>query len=274
MSLRADFLFSQATLQDYVDCPRRFQLRYLEQVAWPTPLAVPILENERRMQRGADFHRLLHQQFLGLPAELLRASLSDPALIGWWEAYQQTPPADLPPHRCAEFSLSAALGGYRLAAKYDLIAAAPGERIVIVDYKTNERRPTRRALEGRLQTRVYRYLLAAAGERFNEGKKIAPEQVEMLYWFATFPAQPERFRYSATLYEGDGRYLSGLIAEIAARADDWPQTAEARACRFCHYFSYCERGKAPGNLSELDDAPEEEAASLDIALEQVAEVEF
>jgi len=35
MSLPTGFRFSQASLQDYVDCPQRFQLRYLAALQWP-----------------------------------------------------------------------------------------------------------------------------------------------------------------------------------------------------------------------------------------------
>ena len=60
--LRADFQFSQASLQDYVECARRFQLRYVERVAWPAPQAQPIFEYEQRLERGQVFHRLVQQQ--------------------------------------------------------------------------------------------------------------------------------------------------------------------------------------------------------------------
>ena len=53
------FTFSQSSLQDYFDCPRRFQLRYIEQVAWPAVETEPMLENERRQQAGLHFHRLV-----------------------------------------------------------------------------------------------------------------------------------------------------------------------------------------------------------------------
>jgi len=53
--------FTQASLQDYADCPRRFQLRYVERVAWPALEADSALENERHMQQGIAFHRLAHQ---------------------------------------------------------------------------------------------------------------------------------------------------------------------------------------------------------------------
>ena len=48
-------------------------------------------------------------------------------------------------------------------AKYDLIVWT-GEVAVIFDWKTTPRKPERRYLLDRLQTRVYRYLLATAFE--------------------------------------------------------------------------------------------------------------
>ena len=46
-SLPEGFRFSQSSLQDYVDCRRRFQLRYLQNLAWPALQSEPALENER-----------------------------------------------------------------------------------------------------------------------------------------------------------------------------------------------------------------------------------
>ena len=34
-TLPAQFAFSQSSLQDYADCPRRFQLRYLDKLIYP-----------------------------------------------------------------------------------------------------------------------------------------------------------------------------------------------------------------------------------------------
>ncbi len=56
-----DFQFSQASLNDFAQCRRRFQLRYLQKVNWPALETEPALENEQRMQRGARFHRMVRQ---------------------------------------------------------------------------------------------------------------------------------------------------------------------------------------------------------------------
>jgi len=295
-----DFQFSQANLQDYVDCPRRFQLRYLLQLAWPAVEAEPAGEFEAHIAQGEAFHRLIHQHLLGLPAErlsrMVAASAADDVegtgetgrLSDWWADYLRAGPADLPPLRHPEITLSAAVSGHRLLAKYDLIAVEPGRRAVIVDWKTSRNRPQRAWLTARLQTRVYRYLLVRAGAHLNGGRPIDPETVAMTYWFANHPDDPETFPYDAVQHRADGEYLAALIAEIVLEPiagladDDFPLTGDEGRCRFCPYRSLCDRGveAAPLGLDEgADDMgwaePEAEAA-LDTAFDfdQIAEIAF
>ena len=71
MPLPLNFQFSQASLSDYVDCARRFQLRYLLEQPWPAVEAEPLLERERVMALGQRFHKLIQQHIEGLPAEAL-----------------------------------------------------------------------------------------------------------------------------------------------------------------------------------------------------------
>ena len=51
MTLPINFLFSQASLNDYVECARRFQLRYLLEQEWPAVASEPLLERERLSTR-------------------------------------------------------------------------------------------------------------------------------------------------------------------------------------------------------------------------------
>jgi len=262
-----NFQFTQGKLQDLVDCRRRFQLRYLDKLAWPAPRAEPALESERRMRLGADFHRLVHQHQVGIAPERLARSIDDPELRRWWEAYLRDGPAELPGFRRPEHVLSAPLGGHRLLAKYDLLSVEPGERAVIVDWKTSRKKPPRDWLAGRLQTRVYRCLLVEAGAHLNGGGKIAPERVEMVYWFAEEPKTPERFAYSREEYEADRAYLLTLIQKLERSSpNDFPKTDDVRHCHFCPYRSYCDRGVEAGPLSEA----EHEEFELD--LEEIEEI--
>lgn len=276
MSLPHDFQFSQSSLQDFVDCARRFQLRYVLQRKWPAVQAAPAQEHERHMRLGAIFHRMIQQHLLGVPAERLAAFADDDLLRGWWTSYLQHGLADLPQQRHPEITLTAPLGDYRLIAKYDLLAVEPGQRAVIVDWKTAQRRPSRERLKASLQTVVYRYVLARAGAHLNGGPPIAPGQIEMVYWFAGHPQQPERFPYDAAQFKNDEAYLLSLAADIASRgAEDFPLTPDARRCLFCTYRSLCDRGRSAGNFLEMDDLDEEEGGlDFDFDFDQIAEIEF
>jgi CRISPR/Cas system-associated exonuclease Cas4 (RecB family) len=283
-----DFQFSQASLQDYVDCRRRFQLRYLLELAWPAIQAEPAEEQEIHGRQGELFHRLVQQHQLGIPAERLASmaqaadrELGDSRLSLWWDNYLQAGPTDLPRQRHPEVTLSIPLAGQRLHGKYDLIATDPGERAVIVDWKTSRARPGRPWLAARLQTRVYRYVLIDGGAALNGGRPWHPDQVEMVYWFANHPDPPERLPYSEREYGADGEYLAALIAEIVhAGEEDFLLTEDVRRCRLCPYRSLCDRGVEAGRL---DAATPEEASGVDettadwgsgFDFEQVAEIAY
>jgi hypothetical protein len=290
MPLPPDFIFNQASLQDAVECRRRFQLRYLLELGWPAPVAEPADEHEAHIRSGEAFHRLIHQHQVGLPAERLTAQAEAEVeakveaegtgdLANWWRSYLSDPPEKLPPVRFPEVVLSIPVGSHRLLAKYDLVAIEPGRRAVIIDWKTSARRPTGAWLAARLQTRVYRYVLVRAGSQLNRGAVLQPEQIEMIYWFAAFPDQPERLPYNRTQHEADGRYLASLIAELAqASDDDFPLTEDVTRCRFCPYRSLCGRGAEAGDMhaeAEVDaveEATTDWAASFDF--EQVGEIAF
>jgi len=278
MTLPDSFHFTQSSLQDYLDCPRRFQLRYVLDQPWPAVESEPLIERERLADLGRRFHQMAQRHTVGLPVEQIAASAQDANLARWWWNYLNVPPRDLPSAvRRAEVTLTAPLGAHRLSAKYDLLALDPGRRAVIVDWKTERKRPTRAQLAARMQTRVYRYVLVEAGATLNGGQPIEPEQVTMVYWFAAFPAEPEGFPYDSAQHADDATFLSSLVEEIAsagmgmpAHAEaEWQKTDDTKRCTYCTYRSLCDRGTAAG----IGDETEVEL-DLDIELEKVEEIAY
>ena len=253
MPIAPDFQFSQSSLQDYVDCQRRFQLRYLTRQAWPAVEVEPIFDKENFLRQGAIFHRMAQQHILGLPAERVLAANADPELHRWWGNFIDSGLDGLPETRYPEKLLSILLAGEPLIAKYDLIAVEPGGRAIIVDWKTSRKKPPRSWLANRLQTRIYRYLMVRAGASLNGGEPFAPEQIEMVYWFTNFPDQAETFAYDGAMVAEDEAFLADLISTIVAQDDDtFPLSADERRCRFCQYRSLCARGSHPGTMDEED----------------------
>lgn len=277
------FQFTQSNLQDFLTCQRRFELRYLRQMTWPAVESAPIHEAERRMQRGSDFHRLIHQHLLGLPAAELTEAANEiagltnaPELVMMWQNYLTHRPAELAQSGLRlypEITLSAIINDHRLVAKYDLIAFLPGEapQVLILDWKTSSRRPDSQRLRNRVQSRVYPFVLVKAGATLNDNQPLNPASITMIYWFAAQPTQPEVISYDKTRFTQDQAYLSELIQEITTTSD-FPLTNDQKACRYCVYRSYCDRGQTAGSLDEIDDDLELDELALD--WEQISEIAY
>ena len=277
--------FSQSSLQDYVDCARRFQLRYLERLSYPAVESEPSLENEKHQQEGEYFHRLLQQYFIGIPDEQVSKLANTPNLQRWWDNFQNAKDlSGLNPLREAsgvlrkdlsglypETTLSSPLGNFRLLAKYDLIAIQDGKAI-IYDWKTYRKRPRNEWLSARMQTRVYRALLVNAGAHLNNGQPFEPEQIEMIYWFADFPNEPARFTYTSAQYTRDWDTFTKLVEEIKS-ASSYPLTDDRQKCAYCTYRSYCERGIRAGDADQAETEMEAEEL-FDVNFEQIGEIAF
>lgn len=256
MKIASEFQFNQSNLQDYVDCRRRFQLRHLLKVAWPSVEVEPALEHERRMRQGADFHRMIHQSLLGIPGDRLLRGVLEPELEIWWDNFLAYGMQDVQGEAIPEVLLSTMVGKYRLLAKFDLIAFHDDGRIVIVDWKTTLKRPSRNALMDRMQTKIYPYLLVRAGSHVAKSDGITPEQIEMVYWFAEFPQEPERFKYDSQKFEQDEGEVTKIIDEIASlNEDQFYLTEREQICTSCQYRSLCQRGVEAGPADTWSEEP-------------------
>lgn len=274
MKFPSDFAFSQNNLQDFVECPRRFELRYLLRQPWPAVQSQPVLEHEQHLRRGEIFHQMVQQHQIGLPVPQISTQAYDQTLLGWWEDYLGSQPQPLPEHRFIEHMLQTTHGGYRFIAKYDLIAIQPGEKMIIVDWKTGRRKPPRRILSRRIQTRLYPFLLWKCSSAFDKNISYSPEQIEMIYWFTADPLSPELFQYSQNQADLDGEYLLELTRQVEHYNQTmFPLTSQEQRCSLCVYRSLCNRGVAAGNLNEEMDNEVDEV-NLDIAFDQIGETEF
>ncbi|MCB2202383.1 PD-(D/E)XK nuclease family protein [bacterium] len=279
MTLPDGFIFSQSNLQDYIDCPYRFYLRYIRHTKWPALVAGDALEFEKRGQTGARFHRLIQQYLLGIPETRLTklaAADPEPSLARWWDDFLMVVPPLLEGTRYVEMTLGTSISSQCLIAKYDLILVRPDGTLSIYDWKTSARKIRKSWLLDRVQTRLYRLLLAHSGAALTSGESIAPEQIEMNYWFAPHPEAMVNLPYNQESFDADQAYFSKLIEEIQTRStDSFTRTSDLSKCRFCVFRSHCDRGAAAGDLAELDDfSLEAEAAEQELDFDQIAEIEF
>ena len=284
------FAFSQSSLQAFQDCARRFWLAYVEQLPWPAIEAAPVQDFEQFMRLGAAFHRLVERSEISMDTEKIARSLTPP-LSQWFEAYRLHRPGDLPTdfvevERVLTIPFTSARNGqeYRLAAKYDLIAASAHNEVVIVDWKTSRRRTDPSVLRNRLQSQVYPFVLVEASPFLPWGA-LEPEQVEMRYWFSAAPAQPVTFTYDRRQHESNREQLQRLLDSLLTGVEqaDFPMVLDTeinrrRFCNFCVYRSRCRRGQSAGDLDEVDDLDDffviDPEAALEFTLDEVEELAF
>lgn len=269
--LEGSFTFSQSSLQDYSDCPRRFQLRYLERLVWPAVETEPVAETETRQREGLQFHRMVQQYFLGVPAGRLSPMAASTDMSRWWHNFVSSGPNLQGRSLRTEITLAATVGQHRLVAKYDLLALQSGTATVY-DWKTYARRTRDEVLAARWQTRVYRALLVKAGSALNDGRPFRPSEISMVYWFAEFPGEPATFDYDDAQYDRDWLAIRTLIEEISSTTS-FPLTQDTRQCRFCVYRSLCDRGDKAGLSVESEEAGSEDGG-FQLDFEQLNEVEF
>lgn len=250
---------SQHSLNDFVDCPRRYYLQYVARQKWPLlesgPGGMPPEAYRAYLQRGVQLHRLIERRLLGLmDAPDLRDA--PPELHAWWQRFCDTDLAGLPALRETELALIAPLGDANLYVRYDLLAWND-EEAVIIDWKTlrGERAPSQAWFRDRLQTRVYLYALCMAGSALRGGKPFLPEQVRMRYWLANFPDRPwVELRYSQPEFLADQARLLAMARDVRARngIDAFPMTPNTKQCTYCTFRTLCARTDASGE-PPLDD---------------------
>lgn len=268
--LPSGFIFSQSSIQDYADCPLRFKLRYLDKLVWPAVENEPIHETERHQKDGRQFHRMMQQFILGIPADIISQQAFSADVQRWWDNFQSHPIALDGFELHTELTLSAPLEGtFRVVAKYDLVAIQAGKQALIFDWKTYSKRPRDEVMASKWQTRIYRTLLVQAGANINGGKQFQPEQILTSYWYAEYPSKPAQFAYSSLQYDRDRNALDTIINEIAS-AKEFPKTEEEMKCTFCVYRSFCDRKVNPGRNHFL----ESELESPGFNLDQIEEIAF
>ena len=241
--ISAGFIFSQANLSLFEACPRRFYLRYLRKLHWPSDLSAAEEEREIALARGQRFHYLVQQDALGLAAEPEVEASADPMLAGWWSNFKHIKLEVSAGELFTELELCVPFGAFRIVAKFDRLVATTEAEFVIYDWKTGFHEPKLQQYKTSWQTAVYPYVLVEGGEVINRGQAIAPDRVSITYWHAQYPQVAHRFSHDQQHHAATQVRLAGAIEEITNRVGEeaFELTSEISRCSGCEFRSYCGR---------------------------------
>ncbi|MAT41029.1 MAG: hypothetical protein CL609_01720 [Anaerolineaceae bacterium] len=274
MNQPENFYYSQNKLQDYIDCPRRFELKYLLKQDWPAIRSEPIREIEHHQRLGNQFHLFIQQYFNGLSPEIISKQTTDPVLLNWWRSFELFSKTIHFDNVYPEFQISAQIGNSRFYGVIDLITTDQDGNITIYDWKTNKKKPSRNTLNQKIQTKLYRLMTALNYARFFKEINFSPNKIRMEYWFVNDPTSTMVFPYDETLFLSDQSFFNQLIETIQNTGENFfVKTEDQNRCKFCNYRSLCARGIQAGEISSFDELPENEDL-LDFDLNELTELEF
>jgi hypothetical protein len=276
MPIDAHFLFSANSLQDYLDCPRRFELKYILRQSWPAEESEPVLEFEHHIQLGSQFHQMVHQYLNGISQEILLQSIPDPDLENWFQNFLAYYTSLKFERIFSEFPLRLSINQSPVVAVFDLLGMTPDSDLWILDWKTSGKFPQKDNLASRIQTILYPYVALETAPTFMPGLVIPPEKIHMAYLYVHQDHQNLlTFDYSTEIHTKNRKFLENLISEILPKdSGSFECTSDERRCKFCVYRSLCERGVAAGNLKELDTDDDLQSMLANLDFEAQDEIAF
>jgi hypothetical protein len=260
-------LLSRPKLTTFLDCPRRFQLRYLRRLAWPGFFADT--KAEEAMARGKQFHLLLERHFLGMDVPV--TSIGDTAVSAWYQTFKHHNPVRQNGRYLPEHRLTVPIGSHLLLGRFDLLVVGEqdGQPFAhIYDWKTGRAKGAGE-LEQDWQTRLYLALLAeGGGALWGDGRSPHPDQISLTYWYVTEPDAPHAIRYTAARHSQNWAEIQAIVSQIDdhTQRDEWPLTADRSRCRRCAYQAYCGRQEKNALPEEIASEEEETAVPLEPAL--------
>jgi len=268
---------NQTSLQDFLDCPRRFELGFLNDTRWPAVHSSPLARHERLTEIGTQFHQLCQQFFSGIEPNLITSLISDSDLLRLWQSFLPYGQTLLPYPITSEKILRIPYGDHFLLAKYDLIVQTSNKEYLIIDWKTSPKKPTRTVLADMVQTYLYPFIFQQAGnDLFNTGP-ILPAMITMQYWYPLTDVHEEYFPYSESMHRDSSITISDLIVQIEdllSSAKPFPLTDNHAHCKFCLFRSFCERGLEANQLSLAADLDSEDLSNFHFDLDLINEIEF
>lgn len=259
---------SAAALGTYSVCPLRFKYRYVDNLYW-SRLWGSRPEERKALEKGQNFHLMARRYYAGVDPALVADPVEQRDLDGWMHLLQGFLPRTFDPAFYPELELRLNRPDLKLVAKFDLVVVDPDGRATIFDWKTEKKLPNRSYLLKSMQTRVYRYMLCAAGGQYSPKGQFRPEDVSMIYWHPLHPHKWERLAYSEAQFHKDEAFLQESVARILrTQPENFPPTPDEGVCRRCEYQMICHGRRS----EEVDLEAEEELLDASLSWEDLIDL--
>ena len=229
---KKNFFYSQNSIKNFLECPKKFKYRYLEGISWKNSDELI----KQSLKDGEDFHILAERYFLGMDEDFYYKDINK--LSKWMMDLKKNFPKNKNNSYLGEYEIRQKKNGINLMARYDLISFKSTGEIEIYDWKTNKDKFHPNFGSNSLQTKIYLFLLTENLNLFSINY-FKFKNISMTYWQTNFPDSPLRISYSSQMHEENKIYLKNLIKEINSYDFSKFEQSDKKACKFCEFMSIC-----------------------------------
>lgn len=209
--------FSQTSLKDYISCPYKYKLKYIDKIYW-------FQQNNISLKKGSDFHLAAERYFSEIP------NLSNPTIDKWLEKLKKDFPINKDEIYLPEYILNYSEHNINLKARYDLLILKKDE-IQIIDFKTNTKTLNKEKQNEDIQTKVYSFVLANCLSLFkNNGYSL--NNITMIYW------QPD-FEIISIPYSLEKHIEYGMLFKNLSNEIQNSEFNKTNNCKNCEFKSFC-----------------------------------
>jgi len=226
--VKKEFYYSQNSLGIYNFCPKKFEYVYIENLSGIEEL----VEVREKIELGTKFHILAERYFNGMNDYFY---VKEEKLKEWMSILENYYPMDL---ECrSEYEVKQNKDGLKILAKYDLIVEE-GNKLKIIDFKTNKKVYRKEKLEESIQTKIYMFLL---GENINKiNSNLFLENLEMEYFQLNFPEEKIKINYTKEKHEKNRTIIKKIVSSIEnSRKNGFKKIVGE--CHFCKFRAYCKK---------------------------------
>lgn len=220
----ADLPLSATSLQDFADCPRRFELTYLKQLDWPREVNLAALE------LGNLLHRTVQQYLLGIPISNAPVISSEIDLHNLRQIVSNALSASTSCENKVEYQVQLVSGSTVIVGKFDFLQICPDGSVHVYDWKTDQHFKSRGYYEKRIQTKLYLWLASQLYVPRVVHLHIVSLRGQGSHIFQPSPAEIIRY----------GEQLTELSAQVRATPEGgFNRTFDKSICEFCKFDTYC-----------------------------------
>jgi CRISPR/Cas system-associated exonuclease Cas4 (RecB family) len=244
------FYYSQNSLNTFSKCPLKFKMKYMEDMSWKNDAPMDV-EYYKAMKVGLDFHLICERYFSRVP---LGVENSNEELIKWTEALQSKMPLNRDYIYLPEYEVKMVKSHIKLQAKYDLIILKPRGQVGIWDWKTENRKLSKKEMEKRFQTIVYMYVLKEICKEIF-GIKIDAENIKMIFWQPQYEGETIEISYSLEKHDENEKFISKVIDNINQYDyhKDFNKELYVKQCGFCEFNYFCNNKRVNFNFLDTEE---------------------